>query len=319
MKGPDAKALSYLWYSIQVCSVEDVGYGCPEAVGLALYGGLSATRLQFGDAFLSGIIKMLCDAPKSRACAEISLWGDFHSLDKFKQFAALFSEQLLEKIGKPATSSMVTQDAYIAQCVLRGLVPRPVRGFRRPLDRPALEKIQEWLMSTGEIVDMAGVSLTETDRWVAAACADRGSDPMHCAMLPAMIGVRPGTTVTPDPMTEETTIRSVTSVAFDQHTGIGKIVMKAFHTSLSKDYPAIKQIDAKAMGALVFCVEGSLVDYRLCGTEVSKTWRRMHDEAFCVGKGVPLEVFDECMEIVGREIPRLNEKRKWASDNNIGG
>ncbi len=77
MKGPSSKELSYLWFSLQVCSIEDVGFGDSEAMGLALYGGLVSMRDKFGgDAMLSGIIHRLCQANKSRACAEISLHGD---------------------------------------------------------------------------------------------------------------------------------------------------------------------------------------------------------------------------------------------------
>ncbi len=322
MKGPDSKALQYLWFSLQVCSIEDVGYGDPEAVGLALYGNLSSVRDEFGgDALLSGIIHRLCAAPgKSRACAEISMWGDYHSIDHFKEMAEYSNRQLLDLIlqqGKPNTDPQVTQDAYLAHCVLRGLLPKEIRHTRRPLNREIIATIQDWLLNT-QIVDCTGQPLSETDRWAAAVCADRATDCMHCGLFAAIRDVRPGTTATPDPETPEITIRTVTSVAFDKHTGPGRIAMKALYGSLRKDYPVINEIPEhkaiKAIGSVVFCVEGAMVDNRLCGSPASLHWRKLHDRAFSVGHGVPEHQYEEVTQIVASELDRLNQKRLWASN-----
>jgi hypothetical protein len=118
MKGPTSKELNYLWFSLQVCSIEDVSFGDPEAVGLALYGSLSTIRDKFGgDAVLSGVIQRLCQAPKSRACAEVSLHGDIYQLDRFKEMGDWSKQKLLDTVlqqGKPDTNPQVTQDAYMA-------------------------------------------------------------------------------------------------------------------------------------------------------------------------------------------------------------
>jgi hypothetical protein len=321
MKGPTSKELNYLWFSLQVCSIEDVSFGDPEAVGLALYGSLSTIRDKFGgDAVLSGVIQRLCQAPKSRACAEVSLHGDIYQLDRFKEMGDWSKQKLLDTVlqqGKPDTNPQVTQDAYLAHCVLRGLLPKAVRDTRRPLNREVITTIQHWLLNN-QIVDCTGQPLSETDRWAAAVCADRASDCMHCGLFAAMRDIRPGTTIKPDPETPEIIIRTVTSVAFDKHTGPGRTAMKAMYTSLRKDYPVINKIldhkAVQAIGSVVFNVEGAMVDRRIGGSPAADHWRHLHDRAFSIGHGVPEQHHEEVTQIVASELPRLNEKRLWASN-----
>jgi hypothetical protein len=321
MKGPTSKELQYLWFSLQVCSIEDVGFGEPEAVGLALYGGLSTIRDKFGgDAVLSGVIKRLCQAHKSRACAEISLWGDFYSLDRFKEMADWPNQKLLDLIlqqGKPNSDPQVTHDAYLAHCVLRGLLPKAVRDTRRQLNREVIATIQHWLLNN-QIVDCTGQPLSETDRWAAAVSADRATDCMHCGLFAAMRDVRPGTTAKPDPKTPEIIIRTVTSVAFDKHTRLGRIAMKAMYSSLRKDYPVMNEIlehkAVQSIGSVVFNVEGAMVDSRLGGSPAAEHWRNLHDRAFSIGHGVPEHEHEQITNIVAGELPRLNDKRLWASN-----
>src|SRR5580700_3698777 len=43
MKGPTPKENAYLWFSLQVCGIEDVGYGDLETLGLTLYASLLGT------------------------------------------------------------------------------------------------------------------------------------------------------------------------------------------------------------------------------------------------------------------------------------
>jgi hypothetical protein len=313
MKGPTSKELQYLWFSLQVCSIEDVGFGEPEAVGLALYGGLSSIRDKFGgDAVLSGVIKRLCVAHKSRACAEISLHGDIYRLDRFKEMAQWTDAQLLDTV-----LGSDVQDSYIAHCVLRGILPRAVRDTRRPLNREVIATIQHWLLNN-QIVDCTGQPLSETDRWAAAVSADRATDCMHCGLFAAMRDVRPGTTAKPDPETPEIVIRTLTSVAFDKHTRLGRIAMKAMYSSLRKDYPVMNEIPehkaVQAIGSVVFNVEGAMVDSRLGGSPAAEHWRNLHDRAFSIGHGVPEHEHEKITNIVAGELPRLNDKRLWASN-----
>lgn len=319
MKGPDTKAVQYLWFSLQTVSIEDVSIGSPIGVAAALLGGLVGVRASFpGDQLLSGVIKTLCLAPKSRICAEISLHGDYHSLDRFATFAGLSSDDLAYKFLGSDGSSQGTQDSYIAHCVLRGQAPRIV-SKRKPLDRMTIDILAGQMVEPGFLRDATMDPLSYVESWAAAVCLDRGTDTMHGAFYPALRDV--GSMVEfKEEFPEETVIRSVSSVAFDKHTGPGRLAMKAFYTSLKKDYPTIARIDEdkaiRAIGNMVFCVEGALVDRRLGRTAKSDAWRRMHDVAFCVGEGVPLDDFEECTAIVAKEIPRLNQKRLWAATLN---
>jgi hypothetical protein len=84
------------------------------------------------------------------------------------------------------------------------------------------------------------------------------------------------------------------------------------------DYPVIATIPdhkaIQAIGSVVFCVEGAMVDRRLCGSPASLHWRKLHDRAFSVGHGVPDHEYEEVTHIVASELPHLNEERLWASN-----
>ena len=94
--------------------------------------------------------------------------------------------------------------------------------------------------------------------------------------------------------------------------------MKAMYTSLRKDYPVINEIldhkAVQAIGSVVFNVEGAMVDRRIGGSPAADHWRHLHDRAFSIGHGVPEQHHEEVTQIVASELPRLNEKRLWASN-----
>jgi hypothetical protein len=70
----------------------------------------------------------------------------------------------------------------------------------------------------------------------------------------------------------------------------------------------------QAIGSVVFNVEGAMVDRRIGGSPAADHWRHLHDRAFSIGHGVPEQHHEEVTQIVASELPRLNEKRLWASN-----
>jgi hypothetical protein len=123
-------------------------------------------------------------------------------------------------------------------------------------------------------------------------------------------------TIVPDQFPVEEYVKNVSSAAMDMHTADGKKALMAFHTSLSKRYPIIEQIpkDAavRALGAVVFVLEGGLVDRRVRSPFLDAL-KQLQDRELMKGYGVPETIMDEVVGIVGKEFERLNSKRQWVA------
>ena len=118
-----------------------------------------------------------------------------------------------------------------------------------------------------------------------------------------------------DVMPEVITLKTLPSYAFDMHTQKGKTALKAFYTNLKKRYPLVASISPDngggALGAAVFVEEGGL-ERRCITSPLLKDLKDAQDETFIISKGVRKEDVAELREIVRKEIPVLNQKRKWA-------
>lgn len=67
----------YVWKALATIAVEDVGFGCPEAVTLSSFGTLKSFRDRLdADRLLSALVVGMCVAEKSRTCCELSTIGD---------------------------------------------------------------------------------------------------------------------------------------------------------------------------------------------------------------------------------------------------
>jgi hypothetical protein len=145
---------------------------------------------------------------------------------------------------------------------------------------------------------------------------------MHLAMLQSLEEVRratPTMQTVPDQFPPEIKIRTLSSAAMDMHTGLGRLAIKAFYTSLCKDYPVIAKIypekAVRALGAAVFVVEGGQVDRRMRTPNLME-WKHRQDRALMIRYGVPEEIVVDVLVVVHQEIERLNSKRVWASELN---
>jgi hypothetical protein len=118
-----------------------------------------------------------------------------------------------------------------------------------------------------------------------------------------------------DVMPPSVRVGKFNSEAWDMHSAQGKKAIKAFHTSLSKSYSVIAEIQktkaVKALGAAIFVEEGGLVDRRIMGGGLHELMVAQ-DETFLPIYGVPMDHYDEIRKIVRNEIERLNQKRLWA-------
>ncbi len=122
-------------------------------------------------------------------------------------------------------------------------------------------------------------------------------------------------TIEPDEMPVEDVVNGLPAATFDMHTRDGKLALKAFYTSLCKVYPEIKQIPelraVSALGYVVFFDEGAKVDRRI-RSDWLNALMNWQEKSCCAAYGVPEHLVDRVREIVGKEFPRLHQRRHWA-------
>ena len=269
----------YVWRALATIAVEDIGFGCPEAVTYASFGTLKNFREEVGaDQLLAAVVVSMCAADKSRSACELSTAGDLANRPLIERMANLESPALWPHIK---SRDMLT--SYAALRAIRGYLPRGMPGLPRSM----------------EDRDDAGVWLAEhlprQHAMAAVASFDRPTDSMSIAYGPTTIFAQTEDLhLTADDIPESDEIGGFAAEAWDVHCREGKLALKAFHTSLAKVYPEMvtEIMPAKvtqALGALVFVVEGCLVDRRLTSPELS-VLQHACDVALMEDAGVPREV-----------------------------
>jgi len=166
---------------------------------------------------------------------------------------------------------------------------------------------------------MKSPDLTDAERWYVLESFLNPVDSMCAAALITLMVMKGDSLnreIETPVMPPELYFKSVSSSAMDMHTADGKRALMAFHTSLAKRYPVIEQIPkdsaVKALGAVVFVLEGGLVDRRVKSPELDKL-KLLQDQQLMKGYGLPEVIRDEVVGIVGQEFERLNQKRHWVT------
>jgi hypothetical protein len=297
----------YCWRSLAVIAVEDIGFGCPEAVLFSHLAQLKTFRGKLNEgALLTALVGQMCENMKSRSCCELSIGMDMSGpMNGFmKQQAEWSNSKLLEKVIDPDIGA-----CYGAMRIARGNVPEG--GLPRKKNDDLIGLIEETIKH----------DLPEP--WASAAihAYRRPVDTMSIAMFPtSRLFLQTNETqaceIVEDVFPESVEINGFQSEAYDMHEQTGKKAIKAFHTSLSKSYPVIAEIPkmkaGKALGSAIFVEEGGLVDQRIMGGDLWEL-QTVQDTVFLHAYGVPDDHYDEIRKIVRNEIPRLNQKRAWAA------
>lgn len=293
----------YTWRALATVAIEDVGFGDPEAVLYAHLGQLKTFRAKLDDGrLLTALVAQMCEAPKTRSCCELSIAMDWGHESHIKKMVGWSAERLIEVVKAEDIG-----ESYGALRVLRGRVPE---GEKRGKDDGSLGIVEQHMMET----------LPEPFGLAAIHALRRPVDSMSLAFFQTTrlfleVVAADGVEIVEDVFPPSERVGKFFSEAWDMHTQTGKKALKAFHTSLSKDYAAIKAIPkekaVKALGAAVFVEEGGLVDRRILGGELFEL-QQVQDETFLPVYGVPKKLYEEVRQIVRKEIERLNSKRLWA-------
>lgn len=315
------------WRTMATVLVEDIGFGDLDLLAYGTVTTLKTVRNSFGgeeaaNRLFAAMIARACEAPKSRSCCELSLGadkaeGEHHDHDKMEM--GLFAE--MRKLDEATLMDHMCEKAldhrYVAACALR----KKLRGQGADALFPTLQRIMEELDDPAE----------------ARACMmsfERTVDDMNLALFPIVHRLNSlgqeieAVDETPE-WPEEVIIKSVSSSAFDMHTGVGARATKAFYNRLKDMDDWAVQITSnpdegvdpnpmKSIGSLVFIVEGGLLDTRLLSPALREL-KTYQDTNFAKGYGIPShlvddeEIFAHMLQRVREEIPLLNELRQWSA------
>lgn len=290
----------YAWYTLQTILIEDIGLGDLDLMSYGTMANLKGVRDQMSSSagLFASMVVRACAADKSRACCELSLGADLAAGPVFAELKDAGEAALLTAI-----SSADPERAYVGLKVQR----KNLRGGSTEEMMPTLQLIYDALDGQDETVKRA--CLLNFERTV---------DTMNLALFPVVRGdlADHSEWTANDEMPPEIQILSVTSAAFDMHVMQGKRALKAFWRGLCKVDPMFADIpedDAvKAVGSLVFIVEGGQVDHRLMSNFL-KQMKVYQDTNFPPGYGLPKTIdLQKALDVVRKNIPLLNEKRLWS-------
>ena len=303
------------WRTLATVLVEDIGFGDLDLLAYGTITTLKAVRNSFGgeaaaNRLFGAMVVRACLAPKSRSCCELSLGAEMALPSLMAQMRKWEEAELLVTMRSDHSP---LEMAYMAACALR----KNLRGLGDAALVPALQFIMAALDDPGE----------------ARACMmsfERTVDTMNLALFPIINRLNhtkeyllpvDETGLWP----EEVLIKSVSSAAFDMHTGIGARAIKALYNRFRGKIDWADQIISgpetnpmKALGSLVFIVEGGLLDTRLMSSTLADL-KLYQDKNFAKGYGVAAHLVDdpaiflEVLEGVHTEIPLLNELRQWSA------
>ncbi len=306
------------WRAMATVLIEDIGIGDMDLIAYGTVTTLKTIREGFdgeegANALFAAMVQRACSVPKSRSCCELSLGSDYGGGEFWHTIRSKYEDDETGLIDLMCSQDM--GQAYIASCILR----KKLRGQGGDALLPALQRIMESL-----------------DDWhEARACMmsfERTVDTMNLSLFPIVnrlnnVGDEIEVIDETPSWPEQTIIKSVSSEAFDMHTGIGARALKALWNNLRDEgcewmqeaeaNPPFEDWKAhKTIGSLVFIVEGGLLDQRLMSPTLEGL-KRFQDTNFAKGYGVPPHIvdqaFDELLEFVAENIPRLNELRAWSA------
>lgn len=306
----------YAWQSLGVVAIEDVGFGALDLVALSTVTTLKTLRDHLETELLfPAMVQMACEAPKSRSCCELSLGAEKRSeiegTDEWAWRAAFFDKDITDET---LLLAMITDEpthealrcAYFATLAIR----KRLRGLGEEALYPVLERI------------MGALPANSAAQRAAMMSFERTVDTMNLALFPILKWqelVKEPTMILEEAPTwvPEIVIKSVSSCAYDMHNLQGKKAIKAFWKSLKDDFPVFALLEdnaaIRAVGSLIFINEGGSVDRRIISPGLLWLWS-YQNENFAIGYGCPAEHWKEMMKIVSKEIPRLNDMRKWAAN-----
>lgn len=301
----------YCWRALSIIAIEDIGLCNWQALTLArlaVSGVLAKSGVKPSD-FLKGLVHELCTSAKSRALCEISVTVDVGDAKKYFDPARALIENWETEFWK-ADAKLLQRYAF--SCLL---------GNKLPFETPGVGSNSERKMRFMEQVCALG--LEPSVLRAALLNFDKPLDTMHLAAIPLALRlaqVPVGVEVSQDlDATMLPDIGGLPSATFDMHVQSGKLALKATHTSLSKKYAAIAKIDpkraVKALGAVVFAIEGGEVDFRAVGGWLP-VLRAAQDQALCLGYGLPMDVYAEVKDIMRNNLDVLHQKRIWAQGIN---
>ncbi len=308
----------YAWQALATVVIEDVGFGDLDLVAYSTMTTLKTVREAMHSEFLfASMIQRACEAPKSRSCCELDLGVNMRL--QVEGSAEQANQNMMQDWPDEAVhAAMVVPGQDIGGLAAAHLACRVARKRLRGKGEDALLPTLQMIME----------SLDDPSEQRAAMLSyERTVDSMNIALFPILRWLNaldlPIEEVDEKPeWPPEEVIMSVSSAAFDMHTFHGKKAIKAFWTSLKQDYDFPKLIDAdravKAIGSLIFIVEGGLLDRRLLHDELRKL-KKYQDLNFALGYGMHPSIAEEkgllenWLNIIRNEIPRLNDKRKWAA------
>lgn len=302
---------AYCWRTLSIIAVEDIGmcnWTALTLARLAVSGVLAKSGVKPAD-FLKGLVHDLCTSAKSRALCEISVTVDVGGPKRYFDPAREQIANWEAEFWKPNAKLL---PRYALSCLL---------GNKLPFETPGVGS-----NSARKLKFMEQVCVTELDCSVVRAVLlnfDKPLDTMHMAALPLalrLLQVPVGLDVSHDlDKSALPDIEGLPSATFDMHVQSGKLAIKATHTSLAKKHKAIAQIDPKkamkALGAVIFTLEGGEVDCRAVGGWLP-VLREAQDRALCSGYGLPMELYDEVREIMRANMDVLHQKRIWAQGMN---
>ena len=315
---------SYAWYTLATVLIEDVGIGDFDLISYGCLTTLKSFQEQgsdprFSHKLYASMVARACAAPKSRACCELSL--GYEMILKHQQCNQLhFDEEVSVDALINELSGTDTVKLYEACVILR----KKFRGMGLKSLTPALEQILNLIQDTS----MSRACMLSFERTV---------DNMNLALFPIVRAMQSskGSTLVKlekDTWPESVIIGSVPSESYDMHTLLGGKSLSILWGKLKKDWPLLGDLEmsppfedwkkTKALGSLVFIVEGGLVDRRLSNWFLDDI-KKYQDVNFAKGYGImPVggdggsiekdkhDLLEFCKKVKD-SIPELNSIRQW--------
>jgi hypothetical protein len=298
--------VDYAWYTMAIVASEDIGWGNPEVCLYSHLGQLKTFRklLPNPSHLLTAIVAQACDGPKTRSCCELSIVVEWGLQEAWAEHCHMTTEDLTQAA---ISTNFVT--SFMAVLAARGRAPKAMgAGFGKNL--PALLAIEEH--ARGVLPARAAEA--------ALQCMVRPVDGMSLGLLPMALWAVSEQASFEEHVTEfpeADLICGFRPEVYDMHCMEGKRALKALHTHLKKKYPILNEIaggrETKAMGALVFVLEGGEVDRRLMNTTVLRALKNKQDRTLCTTYGVPEQHYAEMLEIVRENGEALRQKRYWSA------
>lgn len=289
----------YVWYSVQTCSTEDVGFGAPEAMLYGFCAQLKTFRQAVGQfQLLSALVTSLANSPKTRSACELSWVVDAEHKDVIREFSKMPANELLDIVAQPDVGS-----CYAALSVLRGITPKEV--VQTVKNMAAIEQAKE----------IMGEQLPERMARVAQMAIDRPLDNMSVAVFPAMRLGNAEIDIEGQIFPPSVDINGFASEAYDMHEGSGRKAMGALWNQMKVKDPILSKVKTKSgsqlIGHAVFCVEGAMVDDLITSPDLNDL-KGVQDHLSMTTCGVPADQVEYVLDAVREKIDRLNSIRKWA-------